>query len=72
MIFGRLNPTASIPLNNPNNAPNRTPPSAAIHGSTPFTMRVAAMTAEKLNIQPTDKSISRMANKKTIASAIMP
>ncbi len=35
-------------------------------------MALAAMTAEKLNIQPTDRSMSRMASRKTMASASIP
>ncbi len=45
---------------------------APIQGSMPSTIASAAMTAEKLKIQPTERSISPMAITNTMPSAIMP
>ena len=72
MITGMRSHTARTPLTSPRRPPNATPIPAAIHGSTPATIALAAMTAEKLNIHPTERSISRMATTKTIASASIP
>ena len=51
---------------------SRRPASAASHGLTPATISSAATTAEKLNIQPTDRSISRIASRNTMPSDSMP
>ena len=72
MIDGRRRPTASKPLTRPRSAPKPTPASAASHGFTPATIKSAATTAEKLNIQPTERSMSRMASRNTMPSDSMP
>ena len=45
---------------------------AASHGSTPCVIASAAITAEKLKFQPTERSISPSASRNTDASAIIP
>src|SRR5271170_2092552 len=72
MIEGSRRPIASRPLTRPRTAPNAMPTSAASHGLTPATINSAAMTAEKLNIHPTERSISRMASRNTMPSDSMP
>jgi hypothetical protein len=72
MIEGRPRPIARTPLTRPRMAPKLTPPRAASHGLNPATIISAATTAEKLNIQPTERSISRIASKKTMPSDSMP
>ena len=49
-----------------------TPAPAQSQGLTPVPIISAASTAEKLKIQPTDRSISRMASRNTMPSASMP
>ena len=73
MIAGRRRPTASTPLTQAEQrAEVQMPPSAASHGLSPATISSAAITAEKLNIQPTERSISRIASRKTMPIASMP
>ena len=72
MIAGNRRITDSTPLKRPRSAPKATPAIAAIHGLRPATMRSAITTAEKLNIQPTERSISRMASRNTMPIASMP
>ena len=72
MIEGSRRPIASTPLTRPRRAPKPTPATAASQGLTPATIISAAMTAEKLNIHPTERSISRIASRNTIPSDSMP
>ena len=72
MITGMRSQTARTPLIRPSTPPKAMPMPAAMNGSTPATIALAAMTAEKLNIQPTDRSMSRMTTTNTIARASMP
>ncbi len=63
MIEGSLRVIASRPLTRPSMAPNAIPANIAIQGLTPQTISSAATTAEKLNIHPTERSISRIASR---------
>ena len=53
-------------------AEQRRRPAAASQGSRPATISSADDTAEKLNIQPTERSISRIASRNTMPTASMP
>ena len=59
MMVGRRRLTASRPLTKPSSPPKAIPASAASQGLMPATISMAVMTAVKLNIQPTDRSISQ-------------
>ncbi len=72
MMTGMRSQVARTPLISPSRAPNAMPMPAAIHGSMPKTMAWAAMTALKLNIQPIDRSMSRMTTTKTMPMASIP
>ena len=60
------------PFTRPSKAPKQIPAKAASQGLKPATIIRAAMTAEKLNIQPTERSISRIASRKTMPKESMP
>ena len=69
---GSRRPTASTPLTTPSRHPKATPMPAARKGSIPLRIASAATTAEKLNIHPIDRSISRIASRNTMPRARMP
>jgi hypothetical protein len=72
MMEGSLRLIASSPFTRPSEAPKTIPAIMADHGLRPATMSKAAMTAEKLNIQPTERSISRIASRNTMPRDSMP
>ena len=63
MIEGSRRLIASSPFTRPRIAPKAIPATIASQGLRPATINRAATTAEKLNIHPTDRSISRIASR---------
>ena len=59
-------------LNSPNAPPSRMPSSAASHGFIPCCMNSAAVISVSPNIEPTDRSISRIEIRNAIPAAMIP
>ena len=71
-IAGMAMNCTSTALNSPIAQPSRTPRSAPSHGFIPCWMNRAAATSERPNIEPTDRSISRMQSRNAMPAAMIP
>ena len=71
-IAGMATNCTRIALKRPIAQPSRTPISAASHGFIPCCMSSAEITSARPNIDPTDRSISRIEIRNAIPAAMIP
>jgi hypothetical protein len=71
-IAGMATNCTRIALNSPIAQPSRIPSSAASHGFIPCCMNSAEVTSDRPNIDPTDRSISRIEIRNAMPAAMIP
>ena len=71
-IAGMAMNCTSTALSSPIAQPSRMPSSAASHGFMPSCMSSAETTSARPNIEPTDRSISRIESRKAMPAAMIP